>query len=269
VDISLLATKAPSSAPIGAWENLVLTLGSEPSTARTPQPAGTPQPVGTPQPASTPQPAGTSQPVGTSQPASTPQPARALQPPDFFDLDAAAKLLSSRHVPADTSALSETACPFDAHAAMKVLSAKIQAATGRNIIQVFKSCASRPVHFGCMHCEAVLASLVHYEGADVDATIKYLAEFKDSKYKTIGVSKLCCPVCWHLLTILRGSTKDYEVRGHHGNIYSVDLPFWLPDDVKQTLIDQFRSYLMTELVTMMEQEARRMKSFTPTHTRQT
>jgi hypothetical protein len=53
------------------------------------------------------------------------------------------------------------------------------------------------------------------------------------------------------------------VRGRHGNIYSVDLPFWLPDDVKRTIVAQFREYLIDEFVIMMKQESQRMKeSFT-------
>lgn len=69
------------------------------------------------------------------------------------------------------------------------------------------------------------------------------------------MSKLCCPVCWELLAVLRGDENKYSVRGCHATPYAVDLPAWLPANVLQEMIDRFRVHLRDELITLLDQEA--------------
>jgi len=61
------------------------------------------------------------------------------------------------------------------------------------------------------------------------------------------VSKLCCPVCWHLLRILRGDSKDFQVRGYHKNLYQVELPQWLPVEVVMEVTAAFEDILLREI----------------------
>jgi hypothetical protein len=70
----------------------------------------------------------------------------------------------------------------------------------------------------------------------------------------IAVSKLCCPVCWELLAVLRGDTNKYQVRGRHATVYPVDLPAWLPAGVLEEMIRRFRIYLRDELLILIDQE---------------
>jgi hypothetical protein len=64
----------------------------------------------------------------------------------------------------------------------------------------------------------------------------------------IAVSKLCCPVCWELLQILRGATEDFSVRGHHATMYPVELPPWIPDYIVFQMLARFQQYLIGELL---------------------
>jgi hypothetical protein len=49
------------------------------------------------------------------------------------------------------------------------------------------------------------------------------------------VSKLCCPVCWELLKILRNNdSTDLYVDGHHATLFQVELPEWLPLDSRDS-----------------------------------
>jgi hypothetical protein len=41
---------------------------------------------------------------------------------------------------------------------------------------------------------------------------------------TLSVSKLCCPVCLHLLGMLRRLPSDFIIRGDHSTLYPVELP---------------------------------------------
>ena len=71
----------------------------------------------------------------------------------------------------------------------------------------------------------------------------------------IAVSKLCCPICWELLDVLRGNSEDFEVRGRHTTIYPVELPPWLPTEYMEQMVTRLRKYLTDELIIMMAQDA--------------
>jgi hypothetical protein len=72
------------------------------------------------------------------------------------------------------------------------------------------------------------------------------------------VSKLCCPVCWEFLKVLRkkfrpsdASGTDPEifcVRDHHDTFYLVGLPDWLPQDIVQEMVHRFKDILWRELL---------------------
>lgn len=72
----------------------------------------------------------------------------------------------------------------------------------------------------------------------------------------IGVSKLCCPVCWDLLSILKnersknGQEKGLVVCGRHPTLHEVDLPRWLSLEVLKAMVDQYESKLYEELMGM-------------------
>jgi len=66
------------------------------------------------------------------------------------------------------------------------------------------------------------------------------------------VSKLCCPICWDLLAILRGHTSEFEVQGHHSTLYTVELPHWLPINILQELVARFKETLHIELTRLMD-----------------
>jgi hypothetical protein len=80
----------------------------------------------------------------------------------------------------------------------------------------------------------------------------------------IAVSKLCCPVCWELLQILKHHAKDLQVRGHHPTVYRLALPPWLSRDVIQQVVDKFKITLRKELEIMVN---RNMNPTTKTHSR--
>lgn len=57
----------------------------------------------------------------------------------------------------------------------------------------------------------------------------------------IGVSKLCCPVCRELLSVLDKSADGhlrgpFNVRGFHSVATIAELPSWLPDSVLQEML---------------------------------
>ena len=69
----------------------------------------------------------------------------------------------------------------------------------------------------------------------------------------IAASKLCCPICWELLSILRPDDA-FHVRGHHSTVYPVELPSWLPDDTVQEMLDRFTNFLSREITTMIAED---------------
>src|ERR1700677_1675999 len=72
----------------------------------------------------------------------------------------------------------------------------------------------------------------------------------------ILLSCLSCPTCWELLSVLGAGTADFKVRGHHTSVLPTELPGWLPADVVNVLLLQFRDYLCQELTVLMEQSNR-------------
>ena len=69
----------------------------------------------------------------------------------------------------------------------------------------------------------------------------------------MGISKLCCPVCWELLVILIGleNLKDI-ICGCHPHLSSVELPSWLPKEVLEKMIDVFQKHLHRALNLFMK-----------------
>jgi hypothetical protein len=67
----------------------------------------------------------------------------------------------------------------------------------------------------------------------------------------IGVSKICCPVCWELIQILR-KKKQIEIRGRHSSLYLVELPPGLPSEVAHQLLQRFKDFAKVEVTKMMQ-----------------
>jgi hypothetical protein len=61
---------------------------------------------------------------------------------------------------------------------------------------------------------------------------------------------LYCPACWELLKILCGGDPQlFQVHEHHNLLFQVDLLPWLPIDVIQEMVNQFKNYLCLQLET--------------------
>ena len=74
---------------------------------------------------------------------------------------------------------------------------------------------------------------------------------------TIAVSKLCCPVCWELLKILRNDdSTDFHVDGHHETLFQVELPEWLPLEIVVELTAQFEKILLEQIKTLVRHHKR-------------
>jgi hypothetical protein len=73
----------------------------------------------------------------------------------------------------------------------------------------------------------------------------------------VAVSKLCCPICWELLDVLKGGSQDYSTRGHHYVMSPAGLPLWLPADVVQEMVVRFRRYLRKELIDIHGKKGRK------------
>lgn len=76
-----------------------------------------------------------------------------------------------------------------------------------------------------------------------------------SNRKILSVSKLCCPICWQLLSILRGSSEDLAVRGGHPDLYPVEMPQWLPKDIMLKILAYVDQLLVDQVIIMMMNEA--------------
>ena len=74
---------------------------------------------------------------------------------------------------------------------------------------------------------------------------------------TISVSKLCCPVCWELLKILRNDdSTDFHVDGHHETLFQVELPEWLPLEIVVKLTARFEKILLEQIKTLVRDHKR-------------
>src|SRR6266550_1522266 len=75
----------------------------------------------------------------------------------------------------------------------------------------------------------------------------------------VSVSKLCCPVCWEFITLLRETTATtatdkspkFSVRGYHPHIYPLVLPPWISDEIREKMNLKFLGYLGAELRLLM------------------
>lgn len=67
------------------------------------------------------------------------------------------------------------------------------------------------------------------------------------------MSKLCCPVCWDLLSLLNdnGPPLSSFPRCHH-IVYPVELPGWLPISIVEEMIRLYDAHLRRELIIMVE-----------------
>jgi len=78
----------------------------------------------------------------------------------------------------------------------------------------------------------------------------------------LSVSKLCCPVCLHLLEFLRKQPSDFVTRGDHSTVYHVELPPWLPDDILTQMLQKYETLLLKQLELMMNSPATSQKRHT-------
>jgi len=74
----------------------------------------------------------------------------------------------------------------------------------------------------------------------------------------ISISRPCCPACWELIALLRGTlTKATDVSpklalcGSHPNMYPAVLPPGISDEIRDKMNLKFLSYLSAELVQLM------------------
>jgi hypothetical protein len=65
---------------------------------------------------------------------------------------------------------------------------------------------------------------------------------------SIGVSKLCCPICWDLLNYLAGRDNHFAVRGRHSTLYEVELPDGLSLDALKKMVKIYEDKLRSELI---------------------
>jgi hypothetical protein len=77
----------------------------------------------------------------------------------------------------------------------------------------------------------------------------------------LSVSKLCCPVCNHLLSVLKTLPADFAIRGHHDTLYQVELPPWLPEDILKKMLDKFQGILLQQLISMMKPQTLARKKY--------
>ena len=127
------------------------------------------------------------------------------------------------------------------------------------------------VWIGNPHCESLAAALLRYLSSavlDVNDPLHLLFSVRSScclvtildlivlqsssNTVELAVSKLCCPICWELLQVLRGITSDFMVRGYHTSFYPVELPSWLPEHVLRDMVSRFEGHLRHELVVFLQ-----------------
>jgi len=89
-------------------------------------------------------------------------------------------------------------------------------------------------HDFTVHCEATLAAYSKLRHATVHPC-------------SISVSRLCCPVCWELMRVLRKDSDNFQVCGHHNRLMLLDLPHYLPAEAVSAMVVKFRSYLANAL----------------------
>lgn len=78
-----------------------------------------------------------------------------------------------------------------------------------------------------------------------------LQEFDET---LISVSKLCCPVCWDTLELLRGDSGKFKVRGHHAVLSPVQLPFWTSNHMMKKMVRLYEERLIEQIKILMSSE---------------
>ena len=83
--------------------------------------------------------------------------------------------------------------------------------------------------------------------------IKWTIQELDSS--VISVSKLCCPVCWDVLELLRneqgGTRAEFIVRGRHAVLSPVQLPIWLPIEMVKRMLQIYKQILVDKIKVLM------------------
>jgi hypothetical protein len=72
----------------------------------------------------------------------------------------------------------------------------------------------------------------------------------------LATSRLCCPVCWHLLALMDPPIGRFGVQGHHLKMIPAQLPPWVPVADAQAMLDTFQRKLCDELSIMLEKSSR-------------
>ena len=130
---------------------------------------------------------------------------------------------------------------------------------------------------GCWHAEAILGTLRHL--SQLPASIARLPQDIDltqfqNTFRTIGVSKRCCPICTKLLSLLGsrygrcGSepTATPMVLSCHQNVYATALPPYLPQDIAVALLEWLQA-LVKPLVDKLVRKRRRLSTESQRSTR--
>ncbi|KAF8415721.1 hypothetical protein EV426DRAFT_629160 [Tirmania nivea] len=121
---------------------------------------------------------------------------------------------------------------------------------------------------GVYHAESILASMAYLSSCNpIPRTIHpevsdTMNAFRNT-YKTIGVSKRCCPVCMKLLSLLMlpqsdspMATEPLTVLSAHANIYPTSLPPLMPIKVAERLVRWLEQLLKDELVKLVKEKRR-------------
>lgn len=128
------------------------------------------------------------------------------------------------------------------------------------VFRQFSRNASSLEFAGSLHCEACLASLISTPVDSSDEKFTSILRTMKSYGRVIGVSKLCCPLCGHLLSSIgAGQSADskpqaFLTRGTHTTPYSCTLPDWLPSVNVIEMIKVFAPAFREELVNLLQPE---------------
>ena len=75
----------------------------------------------------------------------------------------------------------------------------------------------------------------------------------------MSVSRLCCPICWDLLEMLRKYLREaaiagddcLQVRGRHSTVWPTELPPWTPLPIMKMMVERYRGLVRDALEKMM------------------
>ncbi|KDR67659.1 hypothetical protein GALMADRAFT_231839 [Galerina marginata CBS 339.88] len=120
-------------------------------------------------------------------------------------------------------------------------------------------CSLERLNFrGTLHCEASLASLINSVDKPSLLGSEYsnvLSQLQDYRH-VIGVSKRCCPVCYHFLALLTEDGQEpFITRGSHSIITPCTLPPWTPSPVVDSMIKTFGTILRRDLIALKDRES--------------